>query len=173
MEINFRTLKSNTIECNGCWLWQRSSNGSYPKVYPKGRGQSYAHIEMCRLIYGEPLTNQIVMHSCDNPMCINPDHLKWGTHKENTNDMIEKGRGNFDKWPDNTCNRGHDISDVRRNSSGKRRCGSCAYLAEVAHRIRAGKVLTPKTVDRLDRLGYDERTLRQEFNLHPEDDEIA
>lgn len=37
-------------------------------------------------------TGQVAMHSCDNPTCVNIDHLRWGTWSENAQDMWEKGR---------------------------------------------------------------------------------
>jgi hypothetical protein len=52
-----------------------------------------------------------VMHSCDNPICCNPNHLSVGTHQQNSDDMVSKGRHNISgsfgmtgkKQPRTTC----------------------------------------------------------------------
>ena len=44
------------------------------------------------LTKGDIPEGMIIMHTCDNPRCVKPDHLKLGTHKDNTQDMIAKGR---------------------------------------------------------------------------------
>ena len=73
--------------------------------HPKGYGQLPVKIggrwttrRVHRLIYaglyGEIPKNMVVMHTCDNPPCVNPAHLKLGTAKENTADMMAKGRHN-------------------------------------------------------------------------------
>ena len=42
--------------------------------------------------YGRIPNEMEVMHKCDNPSCVRIDHLKLGTHRENIEDMIRKGR---------------------------------------------------------------------------------
>ena len=70
-----------------CIEWTGAVNsGGYPVSWKDGK-TVYAH----RLI-AEAKEGEVVMHTCDNPRCINPTHLQIGTHKENSEDMVRKGR---------------------------------------------------------------------------------
>jgi hypothetical protein len=75
-----------------CWEWQGGKNNI-------GYGMMRDDLKMRtthRVSYEEhkgPIPAGLcVMHSCDNPICCNPDHLSLGTHKQNTQDMMSKGR---------------------------------------------------------------------------------
>ena len=39
-----------------------------------------------------PSSSVLCLHSCDNPSCVNPDHLRWGTQGENVADAVSRGR---------------------------------------------------------------------------------
>lgn len=77
----------------GCWVWQKSKAGNgYGKITFYKR-QVYVHRAMYRIFYGEIPSGMMVMHSCDNPSCVNPEHLSLGTAKDNVRDMLNKDRG--------------------------------------------------------------------------------
>lgn len=70
-----------------CIIWQGALNsGGYPVTWHKGRAM-YAH----RLLAGAKST-EVVLHTCDNPACVNVGHLVIGTHADNSRDMVLKGR---------------------------------------------------------------------------------
>ena len=73
---------------NGCWIWvAHKDKNSYGRIDGK-----YAHIISWELNNSPILNSLHVLHHCDNPACVNPDHLFLGTHQDNMKDMIEKNR---------------------------------------------------------------------------------
>lgn len=76
---------------NGCWEWLATKNqDGYGRVKRFGKLES-AHRVSYELYKGE-LGDKHVLHSCDNPSCVNPEHLWLGTHLENQKDKANKGR---------------------------------------------------------------------------------
>lgn len=80
---------------DGCWYWMGSINEyGYGQFTPNdGRvGLVKAHRFSYEMHKGLISKDKIIMHLCDNPCCVNPDHLKEGTRTENSHDMLRKGR---------------------------------------------------------------------------------
>lgn len=79
---------------SGCWNWTASLAGKgYGQIkLPGQRRQIYAHRASYIIHLGEIPDGKNVLHKCDNPKCVNPDHLWIGTQKENLQDMKGKDR---------------------------------------------------------------------------------
>lgn len=76
---------------SGCWEWLAVKNqDGYGRVKRFGKLES-AH-RVSYELYKGALGENSVLHKCDNPSCVNPDHLFLGTQKDNVDDMIKKGR---------------------------------------------------------------------------------
>jgi len=81
---------------SGCWLWTGSSRpNSKGVLYPRhtnDAGQSISAHRFSHEIYKGPVDEKYVCHTCDTPLCVNPDHLVAETHQWNMMDMKNKGR---------------------------------------------------------------------------------
>jgi len=75
----------------GCWLWPGAA-GKHYGVYKTKGVQRLAHRLSWEYHNGPIPLGMHVLHKCDVPLCVNPDHLWLGTHLDNVADMNAKGR---------------------------------------------------------------------------------
>jgi hypothetical protein len=128
----------------GCWPWtaHRNSQG-YGQVQVDGRSRP-AHRVAWSLTNGSPPSGLLVCHSCDNPPCCNPGHLFLGTHKDNADDCMRKGR-HISSDPQ-TCPRAKltwaDVHAIRRQAHRSRRELAASYGV---HKKTIGEILRGNT----------------------------
>jgi hypothetical protein len=77
---------------SGCWLWEAGlDDKGYGRItISRTRKMHYAHRVAYLLYKGLPTKN--VLHICDLPCCVNPEHLYDGTHKDNAEDRKKRNR---------------------------------------------------------------------------------
>lgn len=100
---NIKILKQrilNSIKKNedNCWLWQgylcepKKLYGLTSSNLDGKKKKILSHRLSYRLFKGEIPNGMYVLHSCDVPLCCNPEHLHLGTAQDNINEMKERGR---------------------------------------------------------------------------------
>lgn len=77
---------------NKCWKWVGAISGNKYGSFWNGERQIKAHRFSYIIHNGKIPSNLIVMHKCDNMVCVNPNHLQLGTNKDNIQDALTKGR---------------------------------------------------------------------------------
>ena len=78
---------------NACWPWTGATNrGNYGQIHWKGRTLQAHRVALVLADNIPSDASLLALHGCNNPVCVNPQHLRWGTHKENAEDKVKAGR---------------------------------------------------------------------------------
>ncbi len=115
----------------GCWLWMGSTrSGGYGGFHVGGTTKVGAHRYAYERANGPIPHGLWVLHRCDTPTCVRPDHLFLGTAIDNYRDMVAKGRRGRPVWsrPRRThCSLGHELTpdNVYLRQRNSRQCRIC------------------------------------------------
>jgi hypothetical protein len=117
------SLLANTAKNGECMEWLGSYSGQYPSIRHNGKTYRGNRLSLM-LSTGESGEGFWALHKCDNPKCINPKHLYWGTPWENVRDVHERNRR---KTKDH-CRYGHKIAGENiRLANGYKVCRTCEW----------------------------------------------
>lgn len=109
--------KWEPIPESGCWIWigcmfQRTGYGQFHYKHHPYRAHRVSYI----IHKGQIPEGMLVLHKCDVPCCVNPEHLYLGTHQDNANDMMRRGRNTptvGEKHPNHRLKE-KDIREIRK-----------------------------------------------------------
>lgn len=114
-----------------CWIWQGAKfrDQGYGRIIINYKDVR-AHRVSWELVNGPIPSGLLICHHCDNRLCVNPKHLFLGTHKDNNQDCVNKGRKHWQKQID--CKNGHLFTDtnIYFNKAGNRVCKACRRISD-------------------------------------------
>lgn len=134
--------KSGNAKFPDCWIWtggKTSKNYGSFKYY-QDRSAIGAHVSSHLFYIGEVPNGMRVCHRCDNPPCVNPEHLFLGSNSDNMKDMVAKDRHGSSSRKQTHCRRGHELSVVgvkihhRKNGKIDRACRECIKMTALKKR---------------------------------------
>jgi hypothetical protein len=127
-----------------CWPWLGTGVRGYGRI-----GKKLAtHIALEIAGVERPTLSHGALHSCDNPPCVNPAHLRWGTQRENAADARDRHR--FLNLQKTHCPRGHEYTPEntmitnRKEGWKDRHCRECERLRKRGWRKRRSIAMEQK-----------------------------
>lgn len=135
-----------------CWEWQGGKRGRGYGSF-KFNGKDMIASRVAWLIFrgeippGNGHHGTCVLHKCDNPPCVNPDHLFLGSNRDNAIDAAKKGRKRMDlaqqgrvllQRSKTNCPHGHSYSgdNLYMTPDGRRDCRICRRAADARRKLR-------------------------------------
>ncbi len=131
---------NQTSNHDECWLWNAGkSKEGYGRFRLNRKLYQATHVSYFLRHNIMPASGQEVCHKCDNPQCVNPNHLFLGSRSDNMNDCYKKGR----------------LTQIYKGKAKGERNGSAKVTNEIAEEIR-----------RLYNLGIRGKSLTSRFKIH-------
>lgn len=132
---------------DGCWEWTGAKSAGYGVFWDVRRHRNRrATYIMWELMVGPVPDGAWLLHHCDNPGCVRPDHLFLGAQKDNMRDCTEKGRngGARSQAAKTHCPKGHayDQENTYLIRTGGRACRQCKREAERSPEARPMMIRT-------------------------------
>ncbi len=150
MTVEAERFFAKAVPAGECLEWPRRNylRGGYGQVQWKSKSRR-AHRVAYELVFGPIPPGLVIMHLCDNPPCVNPEHLRAATQVENLADMRAKGRARDVGVPGphpwaikDSCKRGHPLVEGNIYRSGPNRCCRRCVLDRTA--ARQGRVVVER-----------------------------
>lgn len=129
------------VKPNGCWECTSHAIGThgYPVKSMDGYGQNISRY-IYKLYHGRIAPGNVVMHSCDNKLCINPAHISQGTPMDNIQDKVNKGRQYMGSSHHRAVlNETKAVEVFRSRSSNKHLAEKYGVTPSTIHAVKSGK----------------------------------